>query len=83
MRSANMRRSLYTFLQMRQDEKPLQFWCQVEWFRSDCRLATAGLLTDTFSADAVDVLPSEVLRESAEKRPEAVSYTHLRAHETN
>ena len=79
LRSANMRRSLYTFLQMRQDEKPLQFWCQVEWFRSDCRLATAGLLTDTFSADAVDVLPSEVLRESAEKRPEGMTGPQMRA----
>ena len=53
---------------MRDDEvpqheaAPVRFWCGVEWFRSDCRLATSGTLVDLPDVDVVDVLPSDMDR---------------------
>ena len=41
---------------------PVRFWCGVEWFRSDCRLATSGTLADLPDVDVVDVLPSDMDR---------------------
>lgn len=78
LKSTAMRRSFHAFLKTSQSEKPLQFWCEVEWFRSDCRLATTGVLTDVSRADDVDVLPFEVLREAQEKRPPAMTGPQMR-----
>ena len=69
LRRAHVRRSFYAYLKsMRGDEvpqheaAPVRFWCGVEWFRSDCRLATSGTLADLPDVDVVDVLPSDMDR---------------------
>lgn len=52
-----LRRAFSAFLSTGNAALPLQFWCEIEWFRNDCRVASSGQ-TPQEPADAVAELPS-------------------------
>ncbi|WFD26938.1 AMSH/STAMBP protein ubiquitin specific-protease [Malassezia nana] len=67
-----------SFLEERGDDAWLRLWCQIEWFRSDCRLATSGALKDVSCDDPIATLPAEVVRDVADQRPPGVDGPQMR-----
>lgn len=64
-----LRRAYASFLQQRGEGAWLRLWCHIEWFRSDCRLATSGALTSVSDDDPTNALPSEVVHDTPKARP--------------
>ncbi|WFC97671.1 AMSH/STAMBP protein ubiquitin specific-protease [Malassezia yamatoensis] len=53
----SLRRAFYSFLTACGDEKSLLLWCQVEWFRNDCRAVSCGNMPTSLVDSAVEQLP--------------------------
>ncbi|WFD30164.1 AMSH/STAMBP protein ubiquitin specific-protease [Malassezia sp. CBS 17886] len=80
LRNEKERAAFYAFLCARRAERPLQFWCALEWFRSDCRNATLGALQDAGDgADPVSTLPAPPTRRPGDKENAPLAAPHMRA----
>ncbi|WFD41756.1 AMSH/STAMBP protein ubiquitin specific-protease [Malassezia psittaci] len=53
----SLRRAFYSFLTACGDEKLLLLWCQVEWFRNDCRAVSSGNVPTSSVDSAIEQLP--------------------------
>lgn len=60
LRHARQRVALNDYLATSSAPQSLALWCQIEWFRDDCRRAATGELERVDALDAVVTLPSEV-----------------------
>lgn len=75
---APLRRAFASFLQSRGEDAWLRLWCHIEWFRSDCRLATTGALTSVSDEDPTATLPSDIKREMPSSRPAGMDGPQMR-----
>ncbi|KAI3627026.1 AMSH/STAMBP protein ubiquitin specific-protease [Malassezia furfur] len=58
LHTPNLRRAFAAFLSAGNNEAMLQFWCEVEWFRHDCRVASSGAAPAPPVSDVVAELPA-------------------------
>ncbi|KAL4401019.1 hypothetical protein ACI68E_002343 [Malassezia pachydermatis] len=78
LRTVSLRRAFSAYLASTPSALALPFWCQIEWFRSDCRQATAGTLEQVYVADPVLHLPSESSLPTHVQRPAGIDGPRMR-----
>ncbi|WFC94483.1 AMSH/STAMBP protein ubiquitin specific-protease [Malassezia brasiliensis] len=69
LHTPNLRRAFAAFLSAGNNETMLQFWCEVEWFRHDCRVASSGTAPAPPLDDVVAELPARTPVASAADGP--------------
>ena len=69
LHTPNLRRAFAAFLSAGNTEPMLQFWCEVEWFRHDCRVASSGTAPAPPLDDVVAELPARTPVASAADGP--------------